>query len=62
MFSKRFYGSAPRNAERQANHWEAANTNFKVIGLTKLRIKAESTALEAVALSTWSSGLYLSPR
>ena len=33
------------------------NTNFKVIGLTRPRIKAESTAQEAGALSTQLSEL-----
>ena len=34
------------------------NTNFKVIGLTRLRIKRESTAPETDALSTRSSQLF----
>ena len=33
------------------------NTNFKVIGLTRLGIKPESTAPEADALTTWPSEL-----
>ena len=36
---------------------EAANTNFKVIGLTRLAIKPKSTALEADALTTRPSEL-----
>ena len=36
---------------------EAVNTNFKVIGLTRLRIKPKSTALEADALTTQPSEL-----
>ena len=31
---------------------EAVNTNFKVIGLTRLRMKPESTAPETDALTT----------
>ena len=38
----------PINAERQAG--KAVNTNFKVIGLTRLGIKPESTAQETGAL------------
>ena len=38
----------PFNAERQAG--EAVNTNVKVIGLTRLGIKPESTAQETDAL------------
>ena len=38
------------NAERQAG--EAVNTNFKVIGLTRLGIKPKSIAPEANALTT----------
>ena len=33
------------------------NTNFKVIGLTRLAIKPESRAPEADALTTWPSEL-----
>ena len=32
---------------------EAVNAKFKVIGLTQLGIKAESTATEADVLTTW---------
>ena len=35
----------------------AVNTNFKVIGLTRLGIKPTSTAPEADALTTWPSEL-----
>ena len=45
----------PFNAERQAG--EAVNSNFKVIGLTRLGIKTQSTALEADALTTRPSEL-----
>ena len=38
----------PFNAKRQAG--EAVNTNVKVIGLTRLGIKPESTAQETDAL------------
>ena len=41
----------PFNSERQASK-EAVNTNFKVIGLTRLGIKLKSTAPEADALTT----------
>ena len=37
---------------------EAVNSNFKVIGLTRLRIKPESTAQEADALTTRPSELF----
>ena len=47
----------PFNAERQAG--EAVNTNFKFIGLTRLGIKTQSTALEADALSTRPSELLI---
>ena len=40
----------PFNAERQAG--EAVNSNFKVIGLTRLGIKTLSTAPEADARTT----------
>ena len=40
---------------------EALNTNFKVIGLTRLGIKPESTAPEVDALSTRSSELLTRP-
>ena len=33
------------------------NTNFKIIGLTQLGIKPESTAPDADALTTWPSEL-----
>ena len=33
------------------------NTNYKVIGLTQLRIKTESRALESRTLTTWPSEL-----
>ena len=36
------------------------NTNFKVIGLTRLGTKPESTALEADALTTRPSDLWVS--
>ena len=45
------------NAKRQAG--EAVNTNFKIIGLTRLGIKTQSTALEADALTTWPSELLI---
>ena len=32
---------------------EAVNTNFQVIGLTRLGLKSESTAPEVDALTTW---------
>ena len=47
----------PFNAERQAG--EAVNSNFKVIGLTRLGIKTQSTALEADALTTRPSELLI---
>ena len=47
----------PFNAERQAG--EAVNSNFKVIGLTRLGIKTQSTALEADALTTRPSDLLI---
>ena len=47
----------PFNAERQAG--EAVNTNYKVIGLTRLGIKTQSTALEADALTTRPSELLI---
>ena len=47
----------PFNAERQAR--EAVNSNFKVIGLTRLGIKTQSTALEADALTTRPSELFI---
>ena len=37
---------------------EAVNSNFKVIGLTRLGIKPESTAQEADAFTTWTSELF----
>ena len=37
------------------------NTNFKVIGLTRLRIKPKSTASEADALTTRTSELFILP-
>ena len=37
------------------------NTNFKVIGLTRLGIKPKFTAPEADALTTWPSELFLNP-
>ena len=36
------------------------NTNFKVIGLTQLGIKPESTVPKADALTTWPSELFYS--
>ena len=50
----------PFNAERQLSR-EAVNTNFKVIGLTRLGIKAKSTALEADVLTTRPSELSKPP-
>ena len=47
----------PFNAERQAG--EAVNTNFKVIGLTRLGIKTQSTALEADTFTTRLSELLI---
>ena len=47
----------PFNAEHQVG--EAVNTNFKVIGLTRLGIKTQSTALEADALTTRPSELLI---
>ena len=44
------------NAERQA---EKLNNNVKVIGLTQLGIKTQSTALKADALTTWPSELLI---
>ena len=38
------------------------NSNFKVIGLTRLGIKPESTALEANALTTRPSELFKSTK
>ena len=38
---------------------KAVNTNFKVIGLTRLGIKTQSTALEADALTTRPSELLI---
>ena len=35
------------------------NTNFKVIDLTRLGIKTQSTAIEADALTTWPSELLI---
>ena len=46
----------PFNAERQAG--EAVNSNFKVIGLIRLGIKTQSTALETDALTTRPSELW----
>ena len=40
---------------------EAVNTNFKVIGLTRLGIKPMSTAAEAYALTTRPSDLFKLP-
>ena len=45
----------PLNAEHQAG--EAVNSNFKVIGLTRLKFKTQSTALKADALTTRPSEL-----
>ena len=45
----------PFNAERQAR--KLVNTNFKVIGLTRLGIKPKSTAPEVDALTTRPSEL-----
>ena len=44
------------NAERASSR-EAVNTNFKVIGLTRLGIKPKSTASEADAFTTRPSEL-----
>ena len=42
----------PFNAERQAG--KAVNSNFKVIGLIRLKIKPEATAPGADALNAWT--------
>ena len=44
--------NCPFTAEGGASSREAVNTNFKVIGLTRLGIKRKSTAPEADALTT----------
>ena len=47
----------PFNAKRQAG--EAEDSNVKVIGLTRLGIKTQSTALEVDALTTRPSELLI---